>query len=375
MTDPLAFPSPGAQSIRSLSSTRGNGHVSEPALIGRDAPFDDPRLNFVYEHPTDLGNSTWFAQTRGSEFQYLKPAHTWLCWDLKRWKRDDRGAALSAAKHAILHLREVAATHPDNDVFKRIALHAMASEKEPRLRSMLALAEPELNMPISVLDADPMLLNVANGTIDLRSGNLRPHAQSDCISRLADVRFDPEAVAPRWEAFLREVFGEDEDLIAFVQRAVGYSLTGTTNEQVFFVLYGRGANGKTSFVETVRALLGDYSTQAAPETFLTKRTDGIPNDLAALTGVRFVAVSETQHGRRLAESRVKAVSGGDAITARFLHGEYFQYKPQFKLWLSHQSPAGDRRDRSGHLAPRPPRSVQHHDPTRAPRSATRGATA
>jgi putative DNA primase/helicase len=321
-------------SDRSIVSP-GNGHVSEPALIRTKPPFEDWRLNFVYEHTSDLGNSSWFTESRGrSEFRYLKPARTWLEWDSKRWKKDERGAALQAAKNAILDLRLRAAYHTDNAVWKRMADHAMASEKEQRLRSMLALSEPDLSVPITVLDADPCLLNIANGTIDLRTGALRRHSQSDHLTRLANVAFDAEAVAPRWESFLDEIFGGDSDLIRFIQRAIGYCLTGETREQVFFVLYGRGANGKSTFVETLRALLGDYSTQSAPETFLSKRTDGIPNDLAALTGVRLVAASETQHGRRLAESLVKSVTGGDSISARFLHGEWFEYRPQFKLWLS-----------------------------------------
>jgi putative DNA primase/helicase len=146
--------------------------------------------------------------------------------------------------------------------------------------------------------------------------------------------YDATATTPRWHQFLSEVFCDDEELIRYIQKAVGYCLTGETNEQKFFLCYGVGANGKSVFLEILSKLLGDYSATASFETFDAARRSESSNDLAALKGKRLVTIIEAEEDKRLAEARVKAVTGGDAITCRFLYGEYFTYQPQFKLWMA-----------------------------------------
>jgi putative DNA primase/helicase len=153
------------------------------------------------------------------------------------------------------------------------------------------------------------------------------------ITKLAPAQYHPDAAAPAWEAFLERVLPA-EDLRAFVQRAAGYSATGDTSEQCMFINYGTGANGKSTFQEALSAALGDYAMRTPTEMLLAKRSDGVPNDVARLKGARFVSASETEEGRRLAESRIKDLTGQDTITARFMRAEWFDFEPVHKLWLS-----------------------------------------
>jgi putative DNA primase/helicase len=197
-----------------------------------------------------------------------------------------------------------------------------------------ARALPPIPILPDALDADPWLLNVANGTIDLRTGELRAHRREDLLTRLAPVEYDPDAQAPCWAAFLERIFAGDGELIGFLRRAVGYSLTGQTGEQVFFILHGTGANGKSTLLEALGAMLGDYGAKTPTETLLIKRSAGISNDVARLRGARLVTAVEAEDGQRLAESLVKQLTGGDTITARFLYQEAFEFAPTFKLWLA-----------------------------------------
>jgi putative DNA primase/helicase len=224
----------------------------------------------------------------------------------------------------------------DGDKRKELQAHWRRSESESRLKAMVNLAatEPEIAIKPNVLDCDPLLFNVLNGTLDLRTGTLRDHDPEDFITKLAPVEFGPEATCPRWGGFLDRIFGGDEELIQFVQRAVGYSLTGSTEEQCLFLLHGRGANGKTTLIETLRALLGDYAAHAEFSTFLNHRQAQVRNDLARLAGARLVSAVEMDQGGQLSESVVKQVTGGDVVTARFLFHEFFEFRPQFKVLLA-----------------------------------------
>ena len=219
--------------------------------------------------------------------------------------------------------------------FQEISKHAARSENLSRIRAMVTLAQSESGIPVlpQELDKDPWLLNVRNGTLDLRSGTLRPPQRSDMITRVIDVEYYPDAQCPTWLQFLNKVMDGNEGLITFLQQAVGYSLTGDTREQCLFFLHGKGANGKSTFIEAVTGLLGPYSKHTRPETFMAKKSDGVPNDLAELEAVRLVAAVELEEGRRLAEVLTKQVSGGDTLKARYLFQEFFEFKPQFKLWL------------------------------------------
>jgi putative DNA primase/helicase len=282
---------------------------------------------------TDLGNAERFVAHHGEDVRYCYPWRKWLVWTGARWERDEAGLVHRLAKETVRGIYREAAAAEDEDRRKALAKHAAASESEARIRAMVELAKSEVPISPDELDADPWLLNVQNGTINLRTGELREHRREDLITKLAPVEYDPGATAPTWEAFLERVL-PGKELRAFVQRAVGYSATGDTSEQCMFIHHGPGANGKSTFQETVAAALGDYAMRTPTETLLVKRSGGVPNDVARLKGARFVAASETEEGRRLAESLVKDLTGQDTISARFMWAEWFDFKPTHALHLS-----------------------------------------
>jgi len=217
---------------------------------------------------------------------------------------------------------------------KALAGHAMRSEQATKHLAMIRLAQSMRPALPEQFDQDPWLLNLQNGVLDLRTCGLAPHDPGQMLTRLAPVAYDPTARCPKWLAFLDRIMDGNRGLIEYLQVAVGYSLTGDVSEQKLFILYGTGANGKSTFLETVRGMMGDYGKATASETLLARRFDGIPNDVAALRGARLVSTTETGDGRRLAEAKVKLMSGGDTMTARFMRAEFFEFRPVWKLWLA-----------------------------------------
>jgi putative DNA primase/helicase len=285
-------------------------------------------------HLSDLGNARRLIDRHGENLRYCVEMKKWLVWTGHVWVTADCGEVERFAKQTVGEMYSQAAQNDPNER-QRLARHALKCEAENRLCAMVNLAETEPNVPVrtSQLDSDPWLLNCTNGAIDLSSGRLLPHNRVNLCTKQVSVAFDPSATCPTWLSFLERIMGGNEMLIEFLQRAVGYSLTGMTTEQVLFFLHGFGANGKTTFIEVIRKLLGDYAQQADFNSFLEKRGDGARNDLARLQGARFVAAVEAGEGRRLAETVIKQATGGDKITARFLYREFFEYTPQFKLFL------------------------------------------
>ncbi len=294
----------------------------------------DPSSALLTLNLTDAGNAERFQARFGPRFAYVHPWAAWLRFDDVRWQRDQGGQALRAALATLRAMAAEADKVPDDDHRAELVKHALDSESSARLSAMLTVAQALLPVSTEALDRDPDLLNVANGTLDLQTGELRPHSRDDWLTRLAPVAFDPDASCPLWDSFLDRVMAGDQRLVTFLQRAVGYSLTGHTNEQVLLLLYGIGANGKSTFLETMRALLADYSAITDFTTFLKRDSEGARNDLARLVGTRFVSAVEAEAGKPLAEALVKQLTGGDTITARFLFKEFFDFKPQFKIWLA-----------------------------------------
>jgi putative DNA primase/helicase len=239
------------------------------------------------------------------------------------------------AQETVRHIYAEASAVQDREARRRLARHAERSEQARAMRAMLSHAEPMLVSSAADFDADPWLLNVPNGTLELRAGTLRPHRREDRLTKLCPVAYHPEAKAPRWEQFLGEVFQGNAALISFLQRWVGYTLTGDSSERKFVILHGPGKNGKSTFVETLRFILGsDYAAHANSETFLRKRLGTIPADLASLQGKRLVTVAETGEGRSLDAATIKTATGRDRLKVRLLHHNFFEYTPQFKLYLS-----------------------------------------
>ena len=287
-------------------------------------------------HLTELGNAERFVSRHGQDLRYCHVWGKWLVWDGQRWQVDATAEVMRRAKETVRAMYGEANQEDNAKRRSEIAGWALKCECEARIKSMVSLARAEPDIPVlpDELDTDRWLFNVLNGTIDLKTGELRPHHREDLITKLAPVQYNPDATCPRWLAFLDQIMNGREDLIRFLQRAVGYSLTGDTSEQAMYILHGLGANGKTTLVTVVRTTLGDYAKTTRTETLLIRREDSIPNDIARLQGARMVTAVEAEAGRRLAESLVKQLTGGDPVTARFLHAEWFEFVPTFKLWLT-----------------------------------------
>ncbi len=283
---------------------------------------------------TDSGNSQRFVAQWKDRVRWCAPLNRWLVWDGSRWAEDKTERLMDMAKRTARSIYVEAGATQDDARRSELGRWARLSEQAGRLQAMVKLAKPDLAILPNALDADPMLLNCTNGTLDLRTGSLRAHAPEDLVTKLVPVEYDPEATCPRWEGFLERTFQGDPDLIRFVQRAVGYTLTGSGKEQVLFLLYGTGANGKSTFLEALRALLGEYGRTSGSGTFLEKGRSGVPNDIARLAGARLVTAQEVEGGARFAEAAVKQLTGSDTIQARFLYAEYFEFRPEFKLFLA-----------------------------------------
>lgn len=284
----------------------------------------------VPEAMSDVGNAGRLIRRHGRDLLYVE-GWGWVVWSGTHWVRDDlaaRGLAIDAMKAIFTE----AADSPDHAEQKRLAQHALRSQQSSRIQGALFCAAPSLAAKVDDFDRHPTLLPVANGTLDLAAGVLLLHERDHRLTRVTAVNWMPEATCPTWLAFLERVL-PDPDVRAFIQRAVGYlSLTGSVAEQKLFFLFGSGRNGKSVFLEILEALAGEYATPTRMETLTINRA-GIPNDIAALSGARVVTVSETAEGARLNESLVKDLTGGDAISARFLRQEFFTFRPQFKLWI------------------------------------------
>lgn len=307
-----------------------------PPDDGDDATTETDELPAGEFALTDLGNAHRLVAAWGLALHYCYPWGKWLTWTGKRWHLDDTGQVYRWAKTTVRGIYAEAASAGDDTRSAALSKHAARSQAEARIKAMVSLAESELPVPVlpDQLDAHPWLFACHNGVLDLRTGWLREHARDDLITRVTTVRYDPEATCPRWLAFLEQVMGGDTELISFLQRAVGYSLTGLTSERALFFLHGTGANGKSTFLEALRLVFGEYAMRTPAETLVARAEGAIPNDVARLKGARLVAASETEEGKRLAEALVKALTGGDTISARFMRSEWFDFRPEFKLWLA-----------------------------------------
>lgn len=281
---------------------------------------------------TDVGNAGRLVDTFHDRVRYVADWETWLVWDDRRWQRDTKGMVVELAKQLVADMLRTAAELTGDDRAAMIKW-ALQSEAAPRIDAMVRLArsDPRVAVGVDDLDADPWLLNVGNGTVDLRTGRLHDHDRANLITKLAPVDYQPEADAPIWAEFLERVL-PDEEVRRFVQQVAGYALTGVTTEQILTFAYGTGANGKTTLFETLMAMLGDYAKAAEPD-LLMARQEAHPTGVADLRGARLVVSSELDEGRRLAEATVKKLTGGDRIKARFMRQDFFEFDPTHKLVL------------------------------------------
>lgn len=314
-----------------------NSMYAEAEVLTADsAPSDEPPTVREGLHLTDMGNAERLIARHGPDLRYCGPWKRWVVWGGETWNDEADDRVQERAKETVRAIYEegIAADGPERA--QGLWKHAQRSESAGRVRAMIELARsaPQLVIAPDDLDRDPWLLNVANGTVDLRRGVLLPFTREDLMTKRSPALFDAAARCPTWLAFLDRIFAGDAELIEFMQRAAGYSLTGMTVERLMFILFGAGRNGKSTFLEVVRDIMGAYASGTPASTIMSQRNKGIPNDIARLKGARFVSASETSEGAEIDEAFVKVATGGDTITARFLNAEFFDFRPQFKIWLA-----------------------------------------
>lgn len=305
--------------------------------------FNKPEnINYISQqeiHETDLGNARRLVQKFGDKIRYCHSLKIWLIWDNIRWGRDRRGRIIVFATETSLEIYKEAAVEKNEKRRQEKAKWAIRSESKEKLLAMVELAksEPDITILPEELDANPWLFNVENGTINLQTGELLPHTPEHFITKLAPVTYDPKADCPKFKEFLQDIFQMSNDpdaMIGYLQRYLGYCLTAKNTEDIFPIFWGTGANGKSTLIETISALMGDYARAAAPDILLIKRGDSHPTGLADLAGSRLVTTVETEENARLAESLIKQLTGGDRIKARQLYKDYFEFTPTFKIIMA-----------------------------------------
>lgn len=282
---------------------------------------------------TDQGNAERLVHRHGEDLLHVRKWGQWMVWDGTRWRPDETGEAERKAKETVKTMFHEADPGEGRPIDRNLASYALKSESRQKIEAMVALARSEEGIAVTHndFDQDPWALNVQNGTLDLRTGKLRPHRREDGITKIAGTAYDPEAKAPTWTAFIERVL-PSEALRRFVQKLAGYGLSADVSEQILPFLYGLGANGKSTFVNTLLAVVGEYGQQAAPDLLVAKKS-AHPTELADLFGARLVASVEVEDGRRLAESLVKQLTGGEKVRARYMHKDFFEFDPTHKPLL------------------------------------------
>jgi P4 family phage/plasmid primase-like protien len=285
---------------------------------------------------SDLGNARRLVAEHGDDLRYAPQLGHWLAWDGMRWATDVTGEAQRRGKAVVDGMLTQMATIADADDRKKLFGHWMKSQSAPRLAAMVDVARTEPGVPVLVtqLDADPWQLNTTAGVVDLRNGQVHPAERRALVTKLAPTAPDPTVGCPTWTAFLDWAMQGDTELVGFIQRAVGYSLTGRVDEQALFFLHGHGENGKSTFLNVLQALVGDYAIAAEPDLLIAAQGDKHSTGIADLVGRRVAVVQETEEGRRFAEATVKQLTGGDVIRARRMRQDFFEFRPTHKLWMA-----------------------------------------
>jgi putative DNA primase/helicase len=300
---------------------------------------------------TDVANAARFTMQHRELIRYSHERGAYLVHTGKLWKWDKSGLAVGLAKQTALSIyseapeaieaARKARAAGDEQAEARyaaragaLAKHAAASQKRERISAMLALAQPDIAIQLDQLDADPWLLNVQNGTVDLRTGELRPHRPADYLTKICRAEYHPDAVAVLFVAFLARIFRTHPTLIDYMQKVFGYAASGSTREQCVFFLFGLGANGKTTLIDIIMWVLGDYGSKADPDLLMQRDgSPGHPTSIADLFGARMAVCSESNDGKRFDESRLKDLSGETIIKARWMYGDFFSFVMTAKIFL------------------------------------------
>jgi putative DNA primase/helicase len=340
------FPSRPKGRVRRVADLR----APAPAIAGKTQPEQDMALegkvadtwlrSLVDERCqlTSMGNGERLVVWHGDQIRYCYDKKSWFIWDQLRWAPDRVAQIELLAKATVRFIYAEAAMEPDDDRRRLIAKWAGDSQSRNRIVEMIAFAASEVPVRIEELDRQPFLFNTLTGTLDLRTGQRRPHDPKDLLTKISPVASDPRAGCPRWMAFLHTAMAGDEEMIGYLQRVIGYAATASIREQVAFILWGGGANGKSTFLEVVKAALGEYAVSTKGATIMAgarPESGGSPDpQIIALVGSRMVIAVETDEFGKLDEGRVKSLTGGDTITARDLHSKPISFQPTFKLFLA-----------------------------------------
>ena len=294
--------------------------------------------NETKEYPcTDTGNMERFVDQHQGYLRSLGTIKTWLVWDGTRWKPSDYAEVFKFALETVQSIKTEVEQATGLTDAQNLQKWSVTSENKPKTMAMLDMASnhPLLVSKASSFDKQKMKLNCLNGIVDLETGQLNKRTSDDLHTKVISTNFNPKAKCPNFDKFIKEVFGGDGELISWIQRAFGYSLTGSVQEQVLFICYGTGANGKSTLLETISKILGDYSTNADFEMFLSNQKSDVRvmEAVGELKGIRFALASEVDASKRFNESLVKRLTGGDTLRGTKLHLGAFQFEPQHKLWF------------------------------------------
>ncbi|MDA9159863.1 phage/plasmid primase, P4 family [Rhodobacteraceae bacterium] len=279
---------------------------------------------------TEVKMGKLFASWAKSQAIYMQEKKQWYLWNGNVWQADQANHMTALTSTFLSSLSASCENSPYSELSETIKKF----ETLGKLNNMAKLATPALAHSISDLDQDPMLLAVANTYIDLETGQPIPPDPAHLVSISSPVQYDPEADCPVFKEFINTIFQGDEDIVSFLQKMVGYSVTGRGDEQCLFILNGDGANGKSTLMNIIGKLLGGYARTAASHTLMANTRSGVGDDLMHLVGSRFINVSETDQGQALAEAKIKRITGGDSITARALYGTYGTFTLDGKIWLA-----------------------------------------
>ncbi|MHB7917836.1 phage/plasmid primase, P4 family [Staphylococcus borealis] len=286
----------------------------------------------------DTGNTDRFIDRYGHLYKHSYITNKFYIYDGQKWKVDDRGTIRKLIDEMIESIKNEKVLHSEDvteeearEAFQKYYKKTRGTQSKKNIMNELMHRK---TVTPDEFDKDDMLLNVANGYIDLTSRELYKHDINRMFSQIANTDYSEKMQPAVWLDFLNDIFAGDKAVIRYIQKALGYSLTGSTREQVMFILFGKGRNGKSIFVETIAEILGDYSNNMQAKSLMVKKNDNVNTDIARLSKARFVTSSEPNEGFRFDEGLIKQITGGDKVTARFLYAEEFEYTPKFKIWVS-----------------------------------------
>lgn len=287
----------------------------------------------------DTGNAERLKDLFGDNIRYNYTSKTWMYYDGKRWKHDDTGRMKILTDKVVDNMKNeklfIAEGIDKEDMEKYRYRHWKDSRNHNKKVNMMKECEHLLPVTNETFDNDFNLFNTQNGFINLKQGVINDHEKQNYFTKISNVEFTDKADCPKWEEFLDDIFLGNQELVRFVQRAVGYSLSGYTTEQVLFVLYGNGRNGKSVFLDILNEIFGNYSTNIQPQAIMASKnqSDASP-EIAKLDGARLVTTTEPNEGERFDEGLLKQLTGGDRVSARKLYENEFEFTPQFKLWMA-----------------------------------------